>query len=200
MTEPIEEIVDFFDYADAYFSACKTLFPEQHWAKSVKEYSDHKDRVFRVGPVYQNVGLATELTFKTALLLAGHSKEKIKNLGHNLEKLLSQVRETRDLEKVEKTAFEAARIVGPPDGMLRRLEDMGQSPHKWYFLDTHILSLNSNYSLFKMQNGENHEEKFRARYPAKDRVYREVCVEAVLAGIDTLLSEVQVELNKKLSK
>ncbi|WP_170375587.1 hypothetical protein [Ruegeria atlantica] len=200
MTEPIEEIVDFFDYADAYFSACKTIFPKQDWAKSVKEYSDHKDRVFRVGPVYQNLGLATELTFKTSLLVSGFSKRNVTKLGHNLEKLLGELRNTRDLNKVDDRAFEAATLVGPPPGMLQRIEKTGQSPQAWYLFSTHIRSLNSNYNLFEMHDGGTSAEKFRSRYPAKDRAYREVCVEAIIAGLDTLMEEIQTELNQRLSK
>ncbi|WP_170383066.1 hypothetical protein [Ruegeria atlantica] len=199
MSRDIEEIVDFFHYANAYFKLCKILISEKEIGKSVTELSDLEARVFRVGPVYQNLGLTTELTFKTALLLAGCDKTELKRLGHDLIKLYDRLDLDYDLTNVENVAFQAAVLVGLPAGMLSRIENSGQPTSRWFNLQTHIKSLNSNYSLFENTNGEYDSDRFRSRYPAKDRAYRDVCIEAVMAGVDTLLSELQVELNARLS-
>ncbi|UWQ52530.1 hypothetical protein [Leisingera caerulea] len=182
MSKSLEEIVDFFDYADSYFKACRMLVPMSNFGRSVKEFSSHKDRVFRVGPIYQNLGLAAELTFKTALLLSGSTQSDIRNLRHDLEKIYEQLCEKRDLDKVEKSAFQAAVLVGPPEGMFQRLKEHGQEPHAWFHFATHIRSLNNSYSVFEGKNGLATAEKFRSRYPANDRAFREVCIEALMAG------------------
>ncbi|WP_037315939.1 hypothetical protein [Ruegeria halocynthiae] len=199
MSEDIEEIVDFFYFADAYFKLCRTLVPEGDLGKSVKGLSSLKAQIFRIGPVYQNLGLATELTFKSALLLKGCSKAKVRKMGHDLSALHVHLSTIYDLSKVEDIAFHAAALIGPPAGILSRIESTGQPTSRWFNLSTHIKSLNNNYNLFEKMSGGHSQEKFRSRYPAKDRAYREVCVEAVMAGIDALLSELQVELNAKLS-
>lgn len=200
MSKSLETIVDFFNYADSYFKASRRLVPAQHLGKSVKEFSDHKDRVFRVGPVYQNLGLATELTFKTALLLSGSTKGDLRKLGHDLEKLYKLLSEKRDLDKVENSAFQAAVLVGPPNDMLQRLEEGGEDPSAWFLFQTQIRSLNNNYSRFEDSSGSTSAERYRSRYPANDRAFKEVCVESILAGLDLLLSELQDELNKRLSR
>ncbi|MBY6043110.1 hypothetical protein [Phaeobacter italicus] len=175
------------------------MLKETGYGKYGKELSSLKAKVFRVGPIFQNLGLTTELTFKTALLLSGRTKDQVKCLGHDLVALQTQVRTVRDLKAVEKAAFEAASIIEPPSGMLERLESSGQEPLTWFNFATHIRSLNSNYNSYERPDGRRSVEKFRSRYPSTDHLFKEVCVEAVMAGLDVLLSELQAELSVGLT-
>ncbi|MBT8170657.1 hypothetical protein [Falsiruegeria litorea] len=195
MKTDIEIIIDWLYYADSYFNACKLLHPTTNYGTTANSFENVSDRVFWVGPVYHNLGLATELTFKAALLLSGSTKDELRKSGHDLEVLFTKVSKCRDLTNTNDTAFSAAVAIGPPDDMLERLEKSGQPSAAWYLLATHVRSLSSNYNIFVGDHEITSDERHRARYAASDRAYKEVCVEVVMAGLDVLLTELYDEFS-----
>jgi hypothetical protein len=143
--------------------------------------------------VFNNLALAAELGFKTAIFLQKNQVQR----GHDLLVLFDRVKTFRDVTELENRAKEAAILVDPPEGLFQRMESNGDNPMLWFEWRTHLGGLNDNYDSFRSRGPigpSSNTEKFRTRYPPQQRNFKEVCLPPIIAGLEQLLRELYTDI------
>ncbi|MEX0368478.1 MAG: hypothetical protein AB3N22_20625 [Ruegeria sp.] len=140
--------------------------------------------VFAVGPVYNTLGLATELTLKATLSKElGYEKEKLKQLGHDLRALYVTCDKAFDRVEFEKDVFVWAGInLDIPNSARKHYNDIGLSENTYLHFSIQLEGLNYNYF-----NEPNTFERFGTRYPNSTLTAREVRVPIITYGLEKIL-------------
>ncbi|WP_143529953.1 hypothetical protein [Salibaculum halophilum] len=152
---------DWASFADAYLSAAKILGTGGRNA----------DFYFGLGPFSQTLGLASELTIKAMLLKLGYDPTKIREFGHDLEKLHSEINKDCS-DKIERICTEVAVYirfngVSVPQEFSDFAKSNDRNPLEYYLLSTQLKALNYNY-----HNDRDDGAKFRTRYPDPEKRFR----------------------------
>ncbi|RBW57736.1 hypothetical protein [Ruegeria sp. A3M17] len=163
-------------FAHQYLSAV-------HILTSVSDPSDQPD-AFAVGPVYNTLGLATELALKATLSKElGFRKEKLKRLGHDLHALYVACDKAFDREEFERDVFVwAGTSLDIPQSAQNHYSDLGLSEKTYLHFSIQLAALNYNYF-----SEPNTLERFATRYPNDTLTAREVRVQIITYGLERIL-------------
>ncbi|SLN34606.1 hypothetical protein TRL7639_01592 [Falsiruegeria litorea R37] len=169
-----------------------TLFARQYLnAVDILSASDfphiHPD-TFAVGPIYNSLGLAAELTFKAILLKElNYDLSKLRSLGHNLRALYVSCDAAFDRVKFEKDVFVWSGMnLKIPLSIKEFYEEVGLPEKTYFHFSVQLEALNFNYN-----RDQDTQEKFATRYLSSSLKARQVRVPIIRFGLNELLRPIE---------
>ncbi|WP_291734804.1 hypothetical protein [Leisingera sp. F5] len=177
--ERIHQCWEWYEIARSYFIAATRIHGKDKTFLYVHDL-DLIERIIRLHPLTQLLGLSYEQTFK-AMRLLFQQKEK-PPFGHDLEDLYQKVPKRKfRLDALDLRIAELCPSMPLPSKVEALYKVQNGNQEDWFKFRTQLSALNSYY--FKFPN-DGAKEGFRARYPSGNDTYKEFCVEALFAALD----------------